>query len=234
MGRSGERELGFAQGLKSAVPVALGYLPYGTAFGLLAQSARLGLGKTLLMSTLVYAGTAQLIAVGMIQTHQPLAAIVTTTFFVNLRYFLMSTALSQRLKNWPSPKRGLIAYYLSDETFALLSAATSTTRLTFPFALGVNTLALIAWIFSSLLGFALYGIIPDLKALGFDYALIAVFVALLFILIRDRLMILVAIIAGGLSMLFRVYGVGHFSVLLASALAATFALRWEGRWKTQK
>ena len=48
------------------MPVVLGYLPIGFAYGVLAVSSGLTLVQTLAMSVFVYAGSSQLIAVGLI------------------------------------------------------------------------------------------------------------------------------------------------------------------------
>ena len=91
------------KGWKAAVPVALGYLPLGLAFGILAARQGLTWIDVFFMSLLVYAGSAQFIASAMLSSGSAAAAIISTTFLVNLRHLLMSASLSPLLKHLSSP-----------------------------------------------------------------------------------------------------------------------------------
>ncbi|MDO8644652.1 MAG: AzlC family ABC transporter permease, partial [bacterium] len=102
-------------------PILVSYLPLGFAYGLMAQGAGLDFFAAALMSVLLYAGSAQYIAVGMIGQNQPVFFIVFTIFIVNLRHILMSSALAPYLSKWSAPKRILFGTQLTDETFALHS-----------------------------------------------------------------------------------------------------------------
>jgi 4-azaleucine resistance transporter AzlC len=82
----------FTQGLQAGWPICLGYIPIGLAFGVLAQKAGLSPLHIGLMSALVFAGSAQFIAVSMLAAGASATAIILTTFVVNLRHVLMSTA----------------------------------------------------------------------------------------------------------------------------------------------
>ena len=86
-----------ASAFRQALPIILGYVPVGFAYGVLAQKSGLSGLNTLLMSALVYAGSAQLIAVGLFAAAVNPLAIVATTFIVNLRHLLMSAALAPYL-----------------------------------------------------------------------------------------------------------------------------------------
>ena len=80
----------------------------------LAQKAGLSPFNTLLMSIIVYAGSAQLIAVGLISSGLTPLSIIITTFIVNLRHMLMSAALSPHLQSWRKPELAVFAYELTD------------------------------------------------------------------------------------------------------------------------
>ena len=86
------------RGLKTAFPIALGYLPLGMAFGILAAQQGLTALDVFFLSFLVYAGSAQFIASAMISSGAASAAIILTTFLVNLRHLLMSASLAPYLK----------------------------------------------------------------------------------------------------------------------------------------
>ncbi|NMC45588.1 MAG: AzlC family ABC transporter permease, partial [Chloroflexi bacterium] len=70
------------QGMEMALPVVLGYLTVGFAYGMLARNAGLSLLESGLMSLIVYAGSAQLISVGLFAAGVPPLSIILTTFIV--------------------------------------------------------------------------------------------------------------------------------------------------------
>ena len=95
---SAARSTIFKEGLNAGWPICLGYLPIGMAFGVLAQKAGLTPLQIGLMSIMVFAGSAQFIAVAMLAGGASAPAIITTTFVVNLRHMLMSSALAVYLR----------------------------------------------------------------------------------------------------------------------------------------
>ena len=100
----------------------LGYVPVGFAYGVLARKAGISGINTVLMSLLVYAGSAQLIAVGLFAASTSALSIIITTFVVNLRHLLMASAIAPYLKRWRKYELAAFAYELTDETFAVHSA----------------------------------------------------------------------------------------------------------------
>ena len=85
------------QGLTTGWPICLGYIPIGLAFGILAQQAGLTPIQIGIMSLVVFAGSSQFIAISMLSSGANLPSIVATTFMVNLRHLLMSSAVSINL-----------------------------------------------------------------------------------------------------------------------------------------
>ncbi|HJV36159.1 AzlC family ABC transporter permease, partial [Geomonas sp.] len=114
-----ERSARLKDGLKAAWPICLGFIPIGLSFGVLAQKAGLGPVHVFLMSTLVFAGSSQFIAVAMLQSGVAAAAIIATTFVVNLRHLLMSSALSVHFPGVSRRFLALFAYGVTDESFAV-------------------------------------------------------------------------------------------------------------------
>ena len=112
---------GWTSGVSQALPIVFGYVPIGIAFGILAQKAGISTVNTLLMSLIVYAGSSQLIAVGLFGAGVPPVSIILTTFVVNLRHMLMSAAVAPYLKGWRKVELASFAYELTDETFAVHS-----------------------------------------------------------------------------------------------------------------
>jgi branched-subunit amino acid transport protein len=107
------------RGAAAAWPICLGYAPIGLAFGVLAQKAGLTPLEIGLMSVIVFAGSSQFIAVSMLSAGASMISIVATAFVVNLRHFLMSSALAVNLKNSDRKKLTFFAYGVTDESFAV-------------------------------------------------------------------------------------------------------------------
>ena len=204
----------------AAWPICLGYIPIGLAFGVLAQKAGLQPVEIGLMSIFVFAGSSQFIAISMLSAGAATLSIVMTTFVVNLRHLLMSSALAIYLGRYDRAQLTLFAYGVTDESFAINLARFNKGNWGLKRALVLNQSANITWIISTIAGGYGGQFIPE-RAFGIDYALIAMFICLLIFQIRGRKYIITAIIAGasavGLSLLIP----GNLYIVIASILAAT-------------
>ncbi|NLG84995.1 MAG: AzlC family ABC transporter permease [Firmicutes bacterium] len=168
------------RGVKRGVPIVLGYLPLGLAFGLLAREAGLTPGAVLGMSLLVFAGSAQFMAVAMLRQGAGFIPITTATFFINLRHLLMSAALSPHLRRYGPGRLLALAHQLTDESFALHSAAYQAgLDPSYAEMVALNSTAQAAWTLSTFTGNLLAGLLPNPTALGLDFALPAMFIGLL-------------------------------------------------------
>lgn len=84
------KEKGFIDGVRDAIPTALGYISIGIAFGVVAAAAKISAVEVGLMSLLIYGGSAQFAMVAMFAAQADLLTITMTVFLVNLRNMLMS------------------------------------------------------------------------------------------------------------------------------------------------
>ncbi len=169
----------FADGVRRATPIILGYLPIGFAFGVLARTTGLSVAEIALMSVLVYAGTSQFIGVGMIGAGTAAPTIVSTTFLVNLRHLLMSTALVPSMRANRPWQNGLLAYGITDETFAVNSAILRGRRVPPGYLAGIHIASQSTWVLASVAGALVGQMAGRAEALGLDFALPAMFVGLL-------------------------------------------------------
>ena len=209
---------------RQTLPIILGYVPVGFAYGVLAQKSGLSGINTILMSLLVFAGSAQLIAVGLFAAGAAPLAIVATTFVVNLRHLLMSAALAPFLRSWSKARLALFSYQMTDETFAL-HANRFAKGVTAPCeTFGINVIAQSAWVGGTVLGLAASTLITDIRPIGLDYALPAMFIALLLGQLKSRQHLAVAVIAGVLSTILMLAGLQQSHVLAATIIAATIGL----------
>lgn len=214
----------FSAALQQALPIIMGYIPVGFAYGVLAQKAGLEAWNTLLMSVIVFAGSAQLIAVGMLAGGAAPLAVVLTTFIVNLRHMLMSAALAPYLKKWRPLHIAAMTAELTDETFAVHAGRFSNGNDDLRETFAINAISQTAWVLGTWLGLAASGLIQDVRPYGLDFALPAMFLALLVAQVRSRTHFLVAIIAGGLAVLLYSLGCTQWHVILATIVAATIGL----------
>ena len=211
------------EGAKAAWPICLGYFPVGVAFGVMSQKAGLSPFETGVMSLLIFAGSSQFIAISLLSSGAGFLAIVTTTFTVNLRHLLMSSALAGHLKRAKWPLLTFFAYGVTDETFALNITRFRSREWDWRPALVVNQVSNLAWIVSTVVGAYAGAFIPP-GAFGVDYALVAMLICLLVFQLRGRLYVLVAAVSGVIAVLLSIAVPGNAHVVAASLIAATLGL----------
>ncbi len=213
-------------GMRAAWPICIGYVPLGLAFGILAQKAGFDVFDIALMSVVVFAGSSQFIAVAMLSAGAAPVSIVLTTFMVNLRHVLMSSALAVYLHSVSRWFLSLFAYGVTDESFAVNMVKFREGGWHSYQALTVNHAANFTWIASTVLG-GYGGQFIAAGSFGIDYALSAMFLCLLVFQLRGRIYVLTAIISGALAIAVSLLLPGNSFVVIASVLGATagFALK---------
>lgn len=218
------------RGIFAASPIVLGYLPIGFAYGVLAQKAGLSTFNTLLMSMIVFAGSAQLIAVGLISTGITPISLILTTFIVNLRHMLMSAAIFPHIGQWRKRALAGFAFELTDETFALHSTRFEDTQLDKADVFAVNLTSHAAWILGSGMGVAAGRLVANIEALALDYVLPAMFIALLVMQTKKHTQVWAALISGTASVGLLLLGLNQSHVIIATIIGAFFSA-WIAGWK---
>lgn len=225
----------FWQGVRSCIPTLLGYLSIGLAAGVVEKTAGLSVMEILLMSLLLYAGSAQFIAAGMLTTYSSAAAIVFTIFFVNLRHLLLSAALSPYFRRLTPFRNMLIGVLLTDETFGVaIHQATRKKRISEKWMHGLNLTAYLNWAAANVAGGLLGQWIADPGKYGLDFALPAMFIGLLVLQLAGRgwaaADLAVALGSIGLVVGLSLITSGSAGVILATVIAATLGMA-VGKWK---
>ena len=219
--------------LARTTPIALGYVPVGMAYGVLAGKAGLCALNVLAMSVLVYAGSAQLVAVGLFATGASSLALVATTLAVNLRHLLFSAAMAPMLSGWRKRELAFFSFELTDETFALHAARFGRGDRDKAVTLAANVLAQAAWVGGTALGVALGDLLGDGRALALDFALPGMFLALLAGQLKSRSQTAAALAGAGLSLAAAYWGLSGFGTLGAGLAGAGLGLGVE-RWTTKR
>jgi len=211
-------------GIKRALPVIMGYMPVGIALGVMAADSGFSPMQMGLMSLFVYAGSAQFIAVDMLGSGTSAIPIIITTFLVNLRHFLFSASLAPYFREIKQSLIPLISFFITDETFAVSITDAEQRPLSHIYYFSLYITAYSCWVLSTIIGTTLGNLIPDTKALGFDFALPGMFLALLCMQFKNARFILIALISGLLSIFFIHIIPGNWNVILATVIAAAIGV----------
>ena len=207
-------------GATAAWPICLGYVPIGLALGVLAQQAAIPWWAVAMMSLMVFAGSAQFICVSMLATSASPWAIILTTFVVNFRHTLMSSALAIYLSGINRKFLALFAYGLTDESFAVNMAHFKSGQWNRYQALTVNHVANFVWFAATITGALLGQFIPT-GAFGIDYALIAMFICLLIFQIHSAIHVITALLGVTVSIIWYLLIPGDSYIVGAAIIAAT-------------
>lgn len=167
----------FRQGLQDGVSIALGYMPVALTFGLLAKTSGLTMIETIMMSLILYAGAAQYIALNMFVVGTSVAEMILTVFLVNIRHFLMSASLNEKVEEEVAWKKAIYAFGVTDETFSV--AATKSGIVKTAYLFGLNLIAYASWNLSSGIGFVIGSALPQVLQESMMIALYAMFIGLL-------------------------------------------------------
>ena len=164
----------WAEGFKKSLPVAMGYLPAGIAFGVLAQVAGIPVWAIIMLSIVLYAGAAQYACLPMLSAGLPIGNIATNIAAINLRHVFYGMPLLQYL-----PKNKLAKTYclfaLTDETFSVMTSLPTESRqsLILPISLFNQSWWVLASTIGIMIGSTLSDLVPHL-----DFALVCLFAIL--------------------------------------------------------
>ncbi|MFQ5943380.1 MAG: AzlC family ABC transporter permease [Anaerolineales bacterium] len=191
----------FLLGVRDQLPLLLGVVPFGLIFGALAISVGIQPLAAQGFSLFVFAGSSQLIAVGLIGEMAPALLIVATILVVNLRHALYSASMSPHFVPLHMPWKLSLSWLLTDEAFATASTHYRRGRTSFAhwYMFGTGLALWTAWQISTALGILLGGEIPTNFPLTF--ALPLTFIALLIPTLVDRPMLAAAASAGVIAVL---------------------------------
>lgn len=221
MNNTDKRKSILADGASGAWPICVGYFPIGLALGVLAQQAGIPWWAVAIMSVLVFAGSAQFICVAMLAAGAAPLSIIFTTFVINLRHTLMSSALAVYLSGVRRRFLALFAYGITDESFAVNMTRFRSGNWDRWRALLTNQLANAVWILATVTGALLGQFVPQ-GAFGIDYALTGMFICLLVFQLQGRIYLVTGLLAALLSVAWYLLIPGDTYIVGASVCAATF------------
>lgn len=168
----------FAFGLKAGTSIAIGYFPIAMTFGLLAKTAGLSIIEATAMSLFVFAGASQFIAISLIADAVNPLLIIMNTFVVNIRHFLMTASLNEKMVQEKSWIKSIYAFFITDESFSVL-ATRDENKVSTSFAFGVTLIAYSSWVIFTAIGHVIGANLPAFLQAAMSIALYAMFVGLL-------------------------------------------------------
>lgn len=209
------------------LPLALAVVPWGVLCGSLALQVGLSPLQAQFMSLAVFAGAAQLAALGLITGGTgSLVPILGSTAVVSSRHLLYSAVFRPHVMPLPLRWRLALAFLLTDEMFAVSQARTERTGHFQPgYALISGLVFYLVWNAATLAGIALSTLVNGIDRLGFDFAIAAIFIAMVIPSVQSTAMLATIVTSAVLAV------TGHLlhwpnSLLLASlgAMAVGYCL----------
>lgn len=167
--------------LKSAfpntIPILMGYLFIGMVFGILLRSKGYNFWWAILMSSCIYAGSMQFVAINLLTSGFNIVAVVVMTFMINARHLFYGLSMLDKFK-YMGKKKLYMIFSLTDETFSLLTSAEPPQDVNKNwFYFFIALLDHFYWIIGSLIG-AIIGSVWSFNTKGIDFVMTALFVVI--------------------------------------------------------
>ncbi|HSW03670.1 AzlC family ABC transporter permease [Aquabacterium sp.] len=187
----------FRRGAKEMTGIALGIGAWGLVTGVAMVKSGLGLGLSLLMSVLVFAGSAQLAAVPLIVAGAPIWVVWATALCINLRFVIFSAQWRPYFAHLSLRRRALLCYFTADLNYVLFMRRFPEPKPSpeqLPYFWGAVVVNAGSWHLMSLTGILLGDRIPP--EWGLAFAGTAALLGMTYSLLSDRATWLPAVLAG--------------------------------------
>lgn len=209
--------------------MVVAYVPIGLLWGTLAAAKGISPLEAVMMSVIVFAGSAQFVAVDMWRDPVPALLLTFTALIINVRHVLMSASLSRHVEAIPRRWHALVAYFLVDESWALAERRVLDTPLTLAYYLGITLPLGLTWWISTGIGAMLGRALGDPAALGLDFAFSAMFIAILMGFWKGPRTLGVLAASGGVAAATHLAFEGPWYIVAGGIAGAAFAaLTWSG------
>lgn len=196
-----KKQLTYKQGIRAGMPICLGYIPVSFAFGIRAVVLGIPGWAAVLTSLTNLTSAGQYAGVELIAEKCAILELGITVLIINLRYMLMSLAISQKVDpSIPVWQRMIFSFGITDETFVIASLQKA--KLSSSYMLGLITMPIVGWNLGTILGVIASNILPGRMQSALGIALYAMFIALIVPPAKeDRKILIIICIAIGLSCL---------------------------------
>ncbi|MFM8311295.1 MAG: AzlC family ABC transporter permease [Ilumatobacteraceae bacterium] len=173
---------GLREGRRAMRPVAIAIAVWGVVTGVAMVNAGLGVWPSVLMTLLVYAGSAQLATLPLLVLGTPLPVVWVTAALVNLRFVIFAAAARRSFVGLPFRQRVVAGYFNGDLGFALFSQrfpdrADEGTPFQHGYFYGCNSMNWLVWEVASMAGIFIGDLAPT--EWGLELAAVTALVAVL-------------------------------------------------------
>ncbi|GLO63840.1 branched-chain amino acid ABC transporter permease [Vibrio sp. MACH09] len=182
------------QGALAIFPLSIAVIPWGFLVGSFATDIGLTVIESQALSVILFAGSAQLVAVGMFKAGVGLSTMLLTTFFITSRHFLYSVSMRNKISPLPLKWRITLGFLLTDELFAVVGNQ-SAERFKPWYAFGAGFSFYLVWNMATLIGIVAGNQIPNLEQYGLEFAVAATFIALVVPTIKSVAILVSVIVA---------------------------------------
>ncbi len=231
----------FIAGVKAELPLLIGVVPFGMIYGVLALDAGVPANVAQAMSSVVFAGSAQIVLTQLVHNGTPALVMILTVAVVNLRHALYSASVAPYVQHLRLGWKALLAYLLTDEAYVVTilhyevleeepdANAVEARRNAHWFFLGAGLALWSSWQLSTAAGIFLGAAVP--AAWSLDFTLALTFIALVIPNLKDRPGVAAALCAGLTAFLgyHLPYRLGLLAAALAGVLAGLLVETWGSR-----
>lgn len=207
------------------MPLTIAVLPWGVLAGSYALDAGLSPFESQAMSVIIFAGSAQLVALGMIKAGVGLSSILITTLLITSRHFLYGMAMRSHISTMSIKWRLLLGFLLTDELFAIANQGKQH-KLSPWFAFGGGLSFYLGWNLATATGIIAGQTIPNLDSWGLDFAIAATFIAIVVPAVKQVSMLLcvmTSLVSAVICALYAIPGGLLISALLGMSVGTLYA-----------
>lgn len=213
------------QGLQDGIPIALGYVSVSFAFGMMASNQGIPVWASVLISFSNLTSAGQFAGLGIIAANGSMMEMALSQFVINVRYFLMSLSLTQKLdEKTKTLQRAVIAHGITDEIFALSSSKPK--KVGFLYMISLMFLPILGWTGGTFLGATASTLLPVILRDSLGIMIYGMFLAIIILPCRTSKNIgIVVLMAAVTSCLFQVLSAyisigSGFVIILCTLFAA--------------
>ncbi len=187
------RKQEFLEGVRDGLPICLGYFSVSMAFGLTAVLSGVPVWAAVVISLTNLTSAGQFAGMNLLAAHGALVEIGLTTLIINIRYFLMSISVSQKVEQRMTLKERLaVSFGITDEIFAV--SMQRDRELTTPYLAGLILTPVLGWTGGTFVGAVATSFMPAALSNALGIALYGMFIAVIVPPAREHKNVLFAVV----------------------------------------
>ncbi|MBS6194652.1 MAG: AzlC family ABC transporter permease [Clostridiales bacterium] len=183
----------FLRGIRHGIPICLGYFSVSVAFGMTAVLSGMPLWAAVMISLTNLTSAGQFAGANLMIAGGGMAELGITTLIINIRYFLMSLSVSQKVEGQMSMKQRLaVSFGITDEIFAV--SVQQPGELSAPYMAGLILTPVLGWTGGTLAGGIATSVMPEALSSALGIALYGMFIAIIIPPAREKKSVLFTVL----------------------------------------